>query len=426
MKRNKYPNILIISNNSLSDSKNNGKTIASFFKNYPKRKVRQLYFNSEKPSGLKIDSFYQITDKDMLDYFLNRKIEPGRILNVVPKNNTLRKEKSKKDIPINNITRIIRESIWRNYTGLMPKLSKWLDQFSPDIIFFVAGDSLFSYNFVNLITKKYNTKLVTYVTDDYILPRHSVNIFWWIRRNNILKEMKKTVKKSDLFITISQEMRKKYREMFGVDSIILMNTIDTLKMNTEKISSNSDYISLVYAGGLHLKRYDTLSLLGKAIKRYNLKTEGKKLRLKIYSNLTPEDKVLNKINIKDASQYYGSLNSKELKIKLNNCDIPVHVESFDNNAIKATKLSISTKIPEYLSLGKPILAIGPSEISSMKYLKDCAHCVTGVDSLENKLSVLINNKELQKSLSIKAINKFEENHNSSLIREKFTQKMLNL
>ena len=41
--------------------------------------------------------------------------------------------------------------------------------------------------------------------------------------------MKKAVQKSDLFITISEEMRVTYKNLFGVDSILAMNMTENMR-----------------------------------------------------------------------------------------------------------------------------------------------------------------------------------------------------
>ena len=48
----------------------------------------------------------------------------------------------------------------------------------------------------------------------------------------------------------------------------------------------------------------------------------------------------------------------------------VHVESKKRKYRNITKLSVSTKISEYLAFRKCILAYGPIDVASIKYLKD--------------------------------------------------------
>jgi len=49
-------------------------------------------------------------------------------------------------------------------------------------------------------------------------------------------------------------------------------------------------------------------------------------------------------------------------------DVLVHVESFFEEDSARTRLSISTKIPQYMASGKAILAYGPSDLTSLRYI----------------------------------------------------------
>ena len=80
----------------------------------------------------------------------------------------------------------------------------WL-RASPDVVFFCAGDSGFAYNVVR-VKEKFASKLVVYITDDYVLPRERCPHF----RSRVLvfDKMKHAVKESDLFYTPSSNALK--------------------------------------------------------------------------------------------------------------------------------------------------------------------------------------------------------------------------
>lgn len=428
---NKSPKILVISNNSFSDTSNNGKTLASFFKGFPSENIAQLYFNAEIPTDKDYANYFRITDSDIINSFKSSK-NAGRIIemnnskSLKPKKNNYRNYIIKK-LKKYNIFRIFRDLIWESNKWKTESLNEWVSGFSPDIIFLCAGDTGFVYDISEYIRKEFKTKLIVYITDDYILPRKTISPFWWLRRNYIYRKMNNIIKRSDLFITISEEMRKTYKELFKVDSILAMNMTESIKEKDEKkLGKNEEKIIFVYAGGLHLKRYKTLKLLSKAISKYNLKSRNKKAFLKIYSGCEPNKNIKKLLNVKDVSEYGGSLNQEELKVVLNKCDIPVHVESFDSKSLESTRLSISTKIPEYLSLGKPILAIGPEEVASMKYLADSAFCITNPYSIYTDLNKLLNNRKLYKQLSEKSLIKFENFHKKEVILKSFMDNIMSV
>ena len=420
--KNKEPKILIVSNNSFSSTKNNGKTLASFFKSFETQNIAQLYFNSEYPSEYNYNNYFRITDFEMLKAYFFKSATGSMIKNEeVPVSSKEMGSKINRNAIIknSNFFRIIRELIWASNKWKTDDLYNWIESFDPDIVFLCAGDSGFAYKISNYIKKEFNTKLVVYITDDYILPRKTWNPIWWLRRNYIFNNMKLTINSSDLFITISNKMRDLYKELFGKDSMVFVNMTESLKtsfIEGEFDDEINDCINFVYAGGLHFNRHKTLIMLAESIKKYNddyNNQNKKKLFLKIYSNNMPENNVLEKLNIEGASKYCGTLDSVQLRIVMNNCDVPVHVESFDYKSIESTRLSISTKISEYLSLEKPILAIGPSDIASIEYLHDCAYCITNSNIIYSSLIEFVENINKEELIYLSKI-KYITNHNNDI------------
>jgi hypothetical protein len=90
-----------------------------------------------------------------------------------------------------------------------------------------------------------------------------------------------------------------------------------------------------------------------------------------------------------------------------------------------TRLSISTKIPEYLASGKPILAVGPDDISSIRYLKrlGISYIINSLDetSIKNELMKILNEKYMHRDIGLKGIKIAKDDHsiekNRKLIRD---------
>lgn len=409
--------LLIISNNVLSEINNNGKTILSFIEN-SKLEIRQLYFSSEVPSIITY-KYFRISDNDIIRgcFFPKKR---GKSISVEKHNKTTMEVSLKRKFGRNLITLYIRELLWKN-KWQSKQLEEWLDDFRPDVILFVAGDALFAYDICSHIKEKYDSRLVMYTTDDYIMPRLNESVFEKKRRNDIRKQMVKILKKTDVFYTISEQMQKDYKNVFLRNSLIAMNMTDDL-MDKSIQKSNDQYI-FTYAGTLYYGRDDILVELAKCIHRFN-KTHDKKAYLKIFCGTEPEENVLKKINIEGCSRYFGCLTKKELKNQLNKSDVLVFAESFKISQMEKTKYSLSTKIPEYLSVKKPILAIGPDKIGSMQYLQDVAVCVNSVKNLYDSVEYMLEHREFCDLYSCKARDKYEQNHNKESLQREFVENLI--
>jgi hypothetical protein len=66
----------------------------------------------------------------------------------------------------------------------------------------------------------------------------------------------------------------------------------------------------------------------------------------------------------------GTVPSQDVSAVQADADALVHVEAFDRSSRLSTRYSISTKIPEYMVAGRPILAYGPGEAASLKYVAE--------------------------------------------------------
>lgn len=80
---------------------------------------------------------------------------------------------------------------------------------------------------------------------------------------------------------------------------------------------------------------------------------------------------------------------------------------------KRVKYSISTKIADSLASGTPILAYGPKEVASFKYLSkyDVAFIANDITELETVLISLIENKSRQQEIVCRACELAKYNHN---------------
>lgn len=409
--------LLIISNNPLSNTNANGKTILSYFDSVPRNQVRQLYFRDERPT---VDGYeyFRISDIDIIRGLIAHDKRGGIVSpSFESRNHNRASTGTSIPVKINNTTRLLREGLWWK-KWKSKKLVKWLDEFKPTTVFFVAGDSGFAYDICMYIVNRYKSRLSVYITDDYIIPRKQESLILKARRNLIKSKMMRSVKKADSFFTISSVMRTEYKRIFGIDSRIVVNMPDRIRQSNNLNNNNNEYV-LLYAGALNYGRDETIHLIATAIDRYNNVFNEKKAILRVYTNKLPAPEILNTICVVGASEYGGSLNRDELNTMLNQADVLVFVESFEEEQIEKTRLSLSTKVPEYLSAGKPVFAVGPSNIGSMEYLQEAAACCNKKEEIYNSLTNLLNDESTRLELAERAYKKYEMNHDKAVIQEPF-------
>lgn len=421
VRQDKKKRLLIISNNVLSQTNNNGKTILSYIDGLDPNNVRQLYFNNEQPT-IRGYEYFRITNQDVFRAKIFKQPSGGKIdciLNFSPNNTTTKGIEHKFKLPRNVITCSIRNWLWRK-SWLSKDLLDWLDSFIPTTIFFLGGDTLFSYDVCMFIWKRYKCRLALYITDDYIMARNNEKCLNRIYRSQVLNKMKKCLEVADIFFTVSEPMRVAYKKVFNKDSTIIVNMPPLLKR--KEYQEEHENVQLIYTGSLYYGREEVIGLVSKAIKKHNLNS-NRKIYLNIYTNCTLDIRVAKKLQLNNYVHYKGHLDPESLIKELNCADILLFVESFENKNIEKTKFSLSTKVTEYISVGKPILAIGPKNIGSMDYLENIAFCVNSSEDIFEKLVEISTSREMQSHYAHAAEIKYLNELNKSYLQKKFENKL---
>jgi len=449
-----YPRVLVISHNSFSDTNNNGKTLSAFFNGWPKDKLAQLYLWPEDPDRTVCELFYRITDYEILACFLRKNKKAGAELTIERENaikhpqsdlgnfvGSLYKNRGNHDggkglhyviyelfkrrVPL---ALIVRDILWNLDYWKTDDLNEWLNKFSPELVFYQSSNGVFAFRLVNWISRNLKIPIIMEVTDDYVSPNRTIDIFWWGHYFWLKKWFAKTVKKAYIVIAIGDLMAEEYQRRFGGKYNVLMNSVSVDEIeSTSYANHDAQTVKFIFAGGLHLNRWKTLSVIGECLQELN--TEGYRSQFDIFSNVEPITSIKKAITIPPIMRYQGSLNQDELKKTLNEAEILVHVEAFDRKSRTTTRLSISTKIPEYMVTGRCILAVGPKEVASMQYLQknNIAEVCTSLDKkiLKDKLRCIIKDADKRLAFGKRAQQIVSERHDATRTQITIKKHILN-
>lgn len=367
--------ILIIAANALSKTSNNGKTYRSFIQAIDKSDVAQFYTGSnEYPDESCCLSFYRITDlqlfKGLLKFWRPISNSHKNLLESIENKgfgglqtskgvNTLKKQSK-------NLS-YIRDFLWSSNKWDNKELNNWLKEFKPTHIFAVLGGSISLHKVARKISKRYNIPLSVYFTDDYVLNDNSTNVIQKLYFKRIRRGYNKTLKIADKAFVIGEKMKEAYEHFFNREFKILINGIsfnDNEKNSRVSIVPN-DTIIISYIGGLHLNRWKSIVKLAQIlqqIKEYNFE-------IRVFCVSQPTSEIMSEFD-KNNIHFCGKLTAEGVKEETRKSHIMLHVESFDEVNRVYTQYSISTKIPEYMSSMRGIIAYGPKEIASIRIFSD--------------------------------------------------------
>ncbi|MCB2050460.1 MAG: hypothetical protein KDE63_03425 [Novosphingobium sp.] len=186
------------------------------------------------------------------------------------------------------------------------------------------------------------------------------------------------------------------------------------------LRSENQGILIRYSGGLAPDMsLDSVISLARTVS--DLVIEGKSVRLEIRTQkhwLHRYGQLFAKLRGISISPAGGS--QAEYRRWIAGADIGVVAYNFDEETIRYTRYSFANKVPELMAAGSAVLAIGPSEIETIRYLQE--HGVAAIadrpDVLPSVLLSLLNDPAKRRALAVTA-----QDHAKLLILDSVRQKM---
>lgn len=412
--------VLVISHNPFSKTQNNGKTLEAIFNNYSKDCISQLFFSNLCPDVDYCKNYFRITDQDVIcnsvfKYKKKRFTKDFEATEGIQVNQNKLYSRLKRKI---QQFPFVRDLIWTIGNWQYNDLICWIESNHPDYIFFAAGPYNFSHRIARFISDKFHIPLVVYFTDDYYINPINRNWFDRFEKIRMARFYNKTIQKASLYYAIGNKMAKVYGLHFNKEFHYIMNMV-SLKEKLDMKPHKGIIIS--YFGGLHSNRWKQIVRLGNILKKININKEFP-IQLYVYSQSLSEE-IANSFKISNV-EYKGFVSSECIIPELSKSDILLHVESDDAYYKSLTKLSVSTKLPEYLSTGRCVLGFGPKEVASMELLSEnrigfVIPSSMNDNDVKNQLEILIQNEYLRCSISDTAYDFALTNFDPIKIRQKF-------
>lgn len=426
--------VLILSAETWRDDSNGGNVLSNIFSGLPYT-FAQIYCNPGDPFNSLCKDYYQITDRDIINYLLKpsakRQKKVGRIrkYSEYPKNQSSW-ESNAGNTTIYKVAKKLRfesmyvaqEMLW----GMVPlenhELQKFVEENNPDVIFapcYASHRMLRLARYLKRITGK---PIISYVSDDnYSLKQFKFSPIFWINRLLLRKHMRQTVPLYSLLYTMTDEQKDELEKIFDVPIKVLRKHADFDKTQ-DRSHKTRDRIRLIYAGGIYLNRWKTLAELARCIDLIN-KEGGIQFQLDIYTNNDLSKKQNRKLNLANASCVHKAVPFDRLMQIYKESDIAIHCESFDKKYEFDTRLSFSTKIIDCLQSGCAVLAIAWKRHSGLIYLRkeDAAFCVDNLADVEGVLRKIKSSPELIDEYAQKAWQCGRRNHNTEDVRKSLSE-----
>ncbi len=400
-------------------------TQTDLFRLYDKERVAQIYTKSDLPNTPVCNSFFRISENEIIKSVLNRKCVGKRVYNASSADEETKKAAqaeqklyAKAHKKKSWLMTVAREIVWSLGKWKTKALEQFIREEAPDVYFVPIYPVVYMGKLQLYILKKYPKPYVCYLADDnYSYRSCGYNPFAYIHRFMLRKVVRQLAENCTEMFTITKTEGDETDRLFGTNSIVLTKGIDYSGRTFEPCPAKYP-LRMVYTGNLLIGRADSLVEISKAMAVIN--KEEPKITFDIYTPTQLDGKTAEMLNA-NGCHVHGSVPKSEVDAIQKSADIVVFAESLKKNHRYDARLSFSTKLTDYFKNGKCIFAIGDKEIAPIIYLRenDCAVIANENDEIAERLSSLVSSPEKINEYAEKAFNTGKLNHNIDDIKKVF-------
>ena len=410
---------IVIVTNSVWNSQNSvGNSLTNIFNGISDLEIANICCNYGKPDNNFVKYHFQITEKSLIKHMFNHSYPTGRLISSETSySDTKGKTGSTVRFLKKHKTTLLfwtRTIIWKIGKWKSKELISFLDHFEPELIFIPVYYSRYLNDINQFIIDRYKIPAIGYVTDDvYTLNQFSLSPLYWIDRFTMRPVIRRIINQCQTVFTISDIQKKEYESEFGNKFKILTKCADFDDNYMPPLNHHNSIIKFLYTGNLGVGRADSLSLLSKAI--YEVNKSGRKAVLDIYSNTPISAKKKKSLIFHDDCILHDAVSFNKVQQLQSDADVLVHVEGLNWKNRKIVHQSFSTKIVDYLSNRKCIVAIGKIDCASIDYFvqNDSGIVVQNEKEVLQAVKDIIANRELLDEYANKAWLSGKRNHSKT-------------
>ncbi|MDT0530888.1 glycosyl transferase family 1 [Micromonospora sp. DSM 115977] len=378
-----HPRVLVVGAEPFGRTTGTGITLSNLFGGWPADRLAQVHISAATPSTDVCRHYYALDPRSApLDYCVRR------LLARDPAGGT--------PAPGSASTAPSWQGRLRQHMRAMADLSplvvpqglrRWARRYRPDVVYSVLG-SVRVMRLACGLARTCGVPIVPHFMDDWPSTLYADGELLGLGRRAVEAGLRKAVLLSRSGLCISGPMADEYRRRYRIPFAAFMNCVDSAAFDGYRERHEApgsvpvaDGLEFVYVGGLHLGRWSALARIGSALERTG--SPRPPARLTVYAPEHDLARYAHAFADVPTVHLARSVDSTEVVPILRRADVLVHVESFEPELARYTRLSLSTKLPQYLAAGRPILGHGPAGLASMRHIGTAgAGLVVGEEDVE--------------------------------------------
>ena len=419
----KLPKVLVVAINAWREDATSH-TLMNICSCWDPSRLAMVYTRADLPNTKVCSRFFQISENDVLKSVFKPWKQTGReVFNTLAVNDSGVEEEHKRYAKARKkhsyLMSVCREAVWTLGHWKSKALKNFIKEVDPDIIFCPVYPTAYMGKIQRYIKKLTGKPIVCYLADDNYSYDACKGFWSYIHRFMLRKQVKYLATHcKEMFVIVDKEKEETDR-VFGTDSVILTKGIDFTNLTYQEHTPNQP-LKFVYTGNLIIGRDKTLALIADILNKLN--GDEIKATLEVYSPDTVDEDTMSRLN-NGCSKHCGFIPREKVGEVQKNADVVIFAEALEGKNSKAARLSFSTKITDYLSNGKCILAVGKEDIAPIDYFvrNDSALVATDAQQLEERLQYILANSQVIEEYGKKAFDCAKRNHDKLIVDKRFIE-----
>ena len=410
---------ILVMSMSAWNSRVGSDTWATLMGQYKPENVANICLREEKPDSNAAGSYFAISENRIIKSVLKRRTKTGYVVNTdnnddahsedLKEHNERYKKMSKK----RSYSKLLaREMVWKLGKWKTKELCDFVDNFKPDVVLFFMDGYIHFNRLCRFVIKRTKAKAIGFFVDDNFTYKQGSGLGFKVYRFLQRRSLKKLAKKTNAFWAITQMSKEEADKTFGINCTVVTKPLRSQPAYVPKACSTP--IKILYTGNLQIGRDRSLLKVVQALEEIN--KDEIKFEINAYTKTVLSEEMKKALDCGYCHIHEPIPQSEVFKLQ-SEADILLFLEDVDGKDAHTARLSFSTKITDYLSASKCILAVGCLETAPMRYFIDnkAAIVATTVDEIRERLVKIENDNSLVEAYARSACECGIKNHNKEEI-----------
>ncbi len=254
---------------------------------------------------------------------------------------------------------------------LLPhSLDKVVEEFQPEVLHSLLGGAR-EMAVVLAASRRYDLPILPHYMDDWPENLHRNTPVKRLARAKVEGLHARILERSPVGLAIGVKMAEEYTARYGREFLHVGNSVPRGELLAAARSAPGSARVLRYVGGLHLGRDRVVARIAQGLVAVGAGDWVIEVVRPGHSAAAAARLAQDHPNVRDA----GEVAPDAVPSVLATSGCLLFIESEDPGVVPFTRYSVSTKVPEYIASGRPVLCVGPEDQGSVDAFIRHAHAL---------------------------------------------------